>query len=76
MLGGNCRLRLSSVLKLNGKVVLKEGTGENINSFYKVASIKEPLIAQKAVLKAYKSPDTQLYDFNTAAVKIYVFKAK
>ncbi|SHG88756.1 alpha-L-fucosidase 2 [Flavobacterium fluvii] len=75
-LGGNCRLRLSSGVKLNGDVKLDEAKGENSNSFYKVETIKEPLIAEKASLKGFKSPDTQLYDFNTTAGKVYVFKAK
>jgi alpha-L-fucosidase 2 len=75
-LGGNCRLRLSSDIKLNGGTQLVEAKGENTNPFYKVESVKQPLIAQKAVLKGYKSPDTQLYDFNTEAGKTYVFKAK
>jgi alpha-L-fucosidase 2 len=75
-LGGNCRLRLSSDVKLNGAIQLVEAKGENTNSFYQLATVKEPLIAQKAVLKGYKSPDTKLYDFNTEAGKTYVFKAK
>jgi alpha-L-fucosidase 2 len=75
-LGGNCRLRVSSVVKLNGKILLNEGRGENTNSFYQIVSIKQPLIAEKAILKGYQAPDTQLYDFNTAKGKTYIFNAK
>jgi alpha-L-fucosidase 2 len=75
-LGGNCRLRLASDVKLKGAIQPVEAKGENTNPFYKVESVKQPLIAQKANLKGYKSPDTQLYEFNTVAGKTYVFKAK
>jgi alpha-L-fucosidase 2 len=75
-LGGNCRLRLASDVKLNGAIQLVEAKGENTNPFYHVESVKQPLIAQKANLKGYKSPDTQLYEFNTVPGKTYVFKAK
>ena len=75
-LGGNCRLRLVSGVRLNGAVQLIEAKGVNTNPFYKIESIKEPLIADKAALKSYKSPDTRLYDFKTLAGKTYVFKAE
>lgn len=75
-LGGNCRLRLSSEVKLSGQVLLNGAKGENTNSFYQVATVKVPLIAQKAALKGYRAPDTKSYDFNTEAGKTYVFKAK
>ena len=75
-LGGNCRLRLASDVKLNGTIQLEEAKGENSNPFYKVVTIKDPLIAEKAILKGYKSPDTKLYDFDTVAGKMYVFKVK
>jgi len=73
-LGGNCRLRLASDVKLMGDVKLAEAKGENTNSFYKVMTIKEPIVAEKAALKGYKSPETKLYDFNTVAGKTYSFK--
>ena len=75
-LGGNCRLRIAAAVELNGEVNLAEAKGENINPFYQVEAIKEPLIAEKATLKGYQSPNTKLYDFNTAAGKTYIFKAK
>lgn len=75
-LGGNCRLRVSSDVKLNGKVLLKEGTSENTNTFYQTVSIMKPLIAEKAILKGYKLPNTQLYDFETTEGKTYIFKTK
>jgi len=75
-LGGNCRLRLASDVKLEGDVNLAEAKGDNPNVFYNVTTIKDPLISEKAALKGYKSPETKLYDFNTAAGKTYVFKVK
>ncbi|WP_163410273.1 glycoside hydrolase family 95 protein [Flavobacterium ajazii] len=75
-LGGNCRLRISSDIKLTGKIQLKEAVGENTNFFYQTELIKEPLINEKAVLKGFKTPDTKLYDFNTTAGKTYIFKVE
>jgi alpha-L-fucosidase 2 len=74
--GGNCRLRLASDVILVGDVKLEEAKGENPNGFYSVTTIKDPLISEKAALKGYKSPETKLYDFNTAAGKTYMFKVK
>jgi alpha-L-fucosidase 2 len=76
ILGGNCRLRLASDINLSGTVQLNEAKGENTNSFYQVETIKEPLVAKKAVLNGYKLPDTREYDFNTEVGKTYVFKVK
>ncbi len=73
-LGGNCRLRLASDVKLVGEVKLAEAKGENPNVFYNVTTIKDPLIAEKAALKGYKSPETKLYDFETEAGKMYSFE--
>ncbi|MES2240024.1 MAG: glycoside hydrolase family 95 protein [Bacteroidota bacterium] len=75
-LGGNCRLRLPADVKLSGTVALVDAKGENTNSFYQVAAIKEALIAKQATLKGYKLPETRLYDFNTEVGKSYVFKTK
>ncbi|MEL1242248.1 glycoside hydrolase family 95 protein [Flavobacterium flavipallidum] len=75
-LGGNCRLRLASNVMLVGDVKLEEAKGDNPNVFYNVTTIKDPLISEKAALKGYQSPESKLYDFNTAAGKTYVFKVK
>lgn len=75
-LGGNCRLRLASDTILDGEVKLAVAKGENSNTFYKIPSIKEPLISEKAALKGFKLPETKDYDFNTAAGKTYSFKVK
>lgn len=74
-LGGNCRLRIASGVKLVGTARLKEAVGENTNFYYQVESIKEPLINEKASLKGFKTPDTKLFDFNTVVGQTYVFKA-
>lgn len=72
-LGGNCRLRIASGVKLTGKDQLKEAVGENTNPFYQVESIKEPLISEKSIFKGFKIPDTKLVEFNTIAGKTYIF---
>lgn len=75
-LGGNCRLRLASDVKLSGDIKFEVAKGENPNSYYKVDAIKTPLISEKATLKGYKLPDTNEYDFTTVVGKTYVFKAE
>ena len=75
-LGGNCRLRLASDIVLEGDVELADVKGENRNPFYQIATIKEPLISEKATLKGFTLPETKEYDFNTVAGKTYVFKAR
>lgn len=74
-MGGNCRLRVASEVKLTGEAALQEAAGENTNPFYETDAPKEPVISGRAVLKGFKSPDTKLYDFSTEKGKTYVFKA-
>jgi alpha-L-fucosidase 2 len=64
-LGGNCRIRSYSELTLDGGETLAEASGVNENPFYKVPSIKKPLISDKAELKGFKVRDTHLYDIVT-----------
>lgn len=73
-LGGNCRLRLASGIKLVGDTELKAAEGENDNPFYKVNKIKDPLISEKAVLQPKKLAPTILYDFKTVPGGIYKFR--
>ncbi|MDB4924117.1 glycoside hydrolase family 95 protein [Mucilaginibacter sp.] len=68
--GGNCRLRVSNSIKLQGGV-LKTAEGANPNFFYKNETTAKPIISEKAQLKAPGEKPTLLYDFATQAGKIY-----
>ncbi len=72
-IGGNCRLRLAEGTILKGNVALKVGNGENMNPFYQVHPIKEPLISDKANLKGFILPKTKLVEFDTKAGSTYTF---
>ncbi|UII35099.1 glycoside hydrolase family 95 protein [Fulvivirga ulvae] len=70
-LGGNCRLRATSPLKLaRGK--LKEASGNNSNPFFVQPAVKEPLISNKAEITEIAAPGTFLYDLPTEKGKTYV----
>ena len=72
-LGGNCRLRLPNILKIDGlKRVNTEGG--NPNPFYQVETIKTPLIVNKAKLLQLAIPATEVFDLSTKAGGIYEFK--
>jgi alpha-L-fucosidase 2 len=75
-LGGNCRLRLAENTHLAGNGKLKAADNENSNPFYKVSTVKKPLISAKSTLKGISLPGTRLYDFNTKAGKTYTFNVK
>jgi alpha-L-fucosidase 2 len=69
LLGGNCRLRVPNVLKLqNG---LHAATGINPNPFYQLTATPKPIISAKAKLTPVKLKATQLYDLPTQAGKTY-----
>jgi alpha-L-fucosidase 2 len=73
-IGGNCRLRVSNVLKLMGGS-LKEATGKNPNVFFQYAATAPPIISGKARLKPTGIKSTLLYDFATKAGKTYTLVA-
>jgi alpha-L-fucosidase 2 len=73
-IGGNCRLRVSSALKLTGKS-LKEAKGKNPNVFFQYAETASPIISEKAQLKPTGVKPTILYDFATQAGKTYTLVA-
>ena len=66
-LGGICRFR--SFAPLSHKL-LKEEKGENPNAFYKVRTIKEPLITQQGT-EPFTAPKIYGYDLETAPGKTY-----
>jgi alpha-L-fucosidase 2 len=72
-LGGNCRLRANGNLQAKGKIVLKQATGSNPNSFYNTASVKKPLVSSKARLNGVAVNALSLYDFATTAGGVYEF---
>lgn len=72
-LGGNCRLRVNGKFQVKGKVILKQASGDNPNSFYTTASIKKPLVSAKAKLNGVAVNATSLYDFTTTAGGVYEF---
>jgi alpha-L-fucosidase 2 len=73
-LGGNCRIRSYSPLKVKGSAILAQAKGENSNTFYQVPKIKQPLISPKAKLETVKLKNTFLYDVNTKPGEKYIFK--
>ncbi|MEN4761796.1 glycoside hydrolase family 95 protein [Chryseobacterium sp. C39-AII1] len=73
-LGGNARIRVAKDLQFRSK--LTEASGENPNEYYQVNAIKTPLISEKAELKGYAVPETQLFDIDTKAGKTYTFDVK
>ncbi len=73
-LGGNARIRVAKDLQFRSK--LTEASGENPNEYYQVNTIKTPLISEKAELKGYAVPETQLFDIDTKAGKTYTFDVK
>jgi alpha-L-fucosidase 2 len=75
-LGGNCRIRIAKNINLKSKTQLKNSTGENPNEYYQVNSIKTPLVSEKAELKGFPVPETQIFDFNTEKGSIYIFETK
>jgi alpha-L-fucosidase 2 len=72
-LGGNCRIRSYSPLKIEGDAILVQAKGGNSNPFYHVAQIKKPLISPKAKLDPVKLGNTFLYDVETKPGGEYAF---
>ena len=64
-LGGNCRIRSYSELKMDDKSELTMAQGENQNPFYQTPSILKPIISEKAKLKGFELASTYLYDIST-----------
>jgi len=72
-LGGKCRIRSYSPLKVDGSTLLVQAIGENSNPFYKLTQIKKPLISPKVKLEPVKLRNTYLYDIDTKPGNDYVF---
>lgn len=70
-LGGNCRIRSYDKLVAGGEFKLEDGKGKNLNSFYDVPQVKQPLISPSANIKLDKLNEGYLYEFNTEKGKEY-----
>ena len=75
-LGGNARIRMAKDIQFKSKNKLTEANGENPNEYYQVNSIKTPLVSEKAELKGYPVPETQVFDFETKKGGVYRFEVK
>lgn len=75
-LGGNARIRMAKNIQFKSKNNLTEANGENPNEYYQVSLIKTPLISEKAELKGYPVPETQVFDFETKKGGVYTFEVK
>lgn len=75
-LGGNARIRISKDLNLKSKTNLILAKGENINPYYHVDAIKTPLKSEKAEMKGFVVPETQVLDFDTKKGGVYTFEVK
>lgn len=64
-LGGNCRIRSYTKLRVEGRASLKSARGENRNPFYQTPRVKEPIVSNNATLKDFKLKNTYIYDFET-----------
>jgi alpha-L-fucosidase 2 len=73
ILGGNCRIRSYSPLKVESNAILDQAKGANNNPFYQMPHIKKPLISPKAKLETVKLRDTFLYDIKTKSGEKYTF---
>lgn len=74
-LGGNCRIRVTNPIGIEGEGILVVATGENPNPFYPIPAIKTPIISPAARLKPVIINDTLVYDLATEAGKTYVIVA-
>lgn len=72
-LGGNCRIRSYNQLKTDDNKMLKQAAGNNSNAFFKIPEIKEPVISDKAEIKAVNIKTTFTYDVETEPGKVYTF---
>ena len=70
-LGGKCRIRSYSPLKIEGDAILVQAKGMNNNPFYKVPDVKRPLVSLKAKLKTVELKKTYIYDLETEPNKEY-----
>ena len=75
-LGGNCRLRLAAPLM--GSTPLKPVAAgvANPNPFFRTATVKDPVINEKAAINGLEIQNTALFEFDTEKGKSYRFERK
>jgi len=71
LLGGNCRIRVPNVLKMQNGTTLNIPKEANPNPLFQLTDIPQPIISPKAQLKQVNLKNTQLYDFVTQAGHTY-----
>jgi len=71
LLGGNCRIRVPNVLKMQDGTTLKIPEGANPNPLFQLTDTPQPIISSKAHLKQVNLKNTQLYDFATQTGHTY-----
>ena len=64
-LGGTCRIRSYSPLKVRGNATLARARGENGNPFYQTPLPRKPVVSPKAKLNTLNLKETFLYDLET-----------
>jgi alpha-L-fucosidase 2 len=74
-IGGNCRVRLPSDLKMKNGPALKPANGGNSNPFFAVPVIPAPIISPKATQTTPVIKETKLYEFETQPGKTYILIA-
>ena len=75
-LGGNARIRLPKDSQLKSKTTFSPAKDENSNEYYQINPIKTPLKSDKAELKGFGVPETQVFDFMTERGKTYIFEVR
>ena len=75
-LGGQLRLRTPNALKLNTGGALKKATGRNLNPFYQLDEINEPIVSPKATITPPELKETVMYDLPTRAGQTYTLLAQ
>ena len=75
-LGENLRLRTGNEIMVKGQNTLLAAQGTNINPFYHIPEIKQPIISPEAVLSGFDLPQSYLYDIETNKGSVYTFTAK
>jgi len=76
ILGGNARIKIAKNINLKSKIQLKNSTGQNLNEYYQINTIKTPLVSDQAELKGFPVPETQVFDFDTEKGKTYIFEVR
>jgi alpha-L-fucosidase 2 len=74
-LGGNLRLRTPNAIKLLGGDQLIKANGENMNPFYHLQQIREPVMSSNAATTFPALKETMLYDMPTQKGKVYTLVA-